>query len=334
MNCYITLDYELCMGDITGTPEKCLVEPMDCLTSMVDKYGIKMNVFVDAAYLLRLKQLKGQYPQLEKDWNTVTNHVKELDREGHAIQLHLHPQWCYSNYDGQRWVLDKDHYKLSDMPLSEQKQLIHDGVALLNGLVAKPVAAFRAGGYSIENFPDLYETFIEEGIVVDTSAIRGERAKGKYQTYDYRSLPMRTSYRFRGNHKIENKDGMMMEYPISTKVIPAILYLYYKKSKNKKLKHIIASKKAWRDGVGIGYPGNRFQVMLTKLGMLLGKKSLCTYIEVPDHLDMVYDCSIKKYKGNDFVIIGHPKSISPYSIAVFELFIQNHMELNFKLFKK
>ena len=76
MNGYITLDYELCMG-ISGTPEKCLFEPMGHLTAMLDKYGIKTNLFVDTAYLLQLNKLKESFPQLKKDYDAVVNHIRQ-----------------------------------------------------------------------------------------------------------------------------------------------------------------------------------------------------------------------------------------------------------------
>ena len=62
MNCFITLDYELFLGEKTGTVDGCLVKPMDALLRVLDKYGIKANVMVDAAYLLRMKQFVGKNP--------------------------------------------------------------------------------------------------------------------------------------------------------------------------------------------------------------------------------------------------------------------------------
>ena len=58
INCYITLDYELFMGARTGSINNSLIKPMTELDLMLDKYNIRTNLFVDSAYLLRLKQLK------------------------------------------------------------------------------------------------------------------------------------------------------------------------------------------------------------------------------------------------------------------------------------
>lgn len=332
MNGYITLDYELGMGVYSGTPRNCLIEPMRHLIAMTDKYGAKMNVFVDAAYLLQLRKKKEQYPQLQKDWETVTDHITQLDAEGHSIQLHLHPQWCYSEYDGEKWILDKDHYKLSDMPLADQKKLISEGVVLLNSLITKNVTAYRAGGYSIENFPDLYEAFLDAGIKVDSSVYRGNQAKGKYNEYDYRNVPKKTSWRFLKNHKGDNNNGEMTEYPISTIVVQAVEYLLNKRAKHPEFDDIHESKSVWGDGKTLGAPGSKLHKVIRKIEMLLGKKAIRASIEQSENLEKVYAYSCKHYKGNEFVIIGHPKAISPYNIAVLERFIQNHPEIEFKLF--
>lgn len=332
MNGFITLDYELGMGSNTGTPEMCLIEPMRHLIEMVDRFGVKINVFVDAAYLLQLKKNKGKYPNLQRDYDTVTNNIKLLDKEGHSIQLHLHPQWLYSCFDGEKWHLDVDHYKLSDMPLKDQKILIKEGVALLNSLVSKKVTAFRAGGYSVENFPQLYETFLSVGITVDSSVYRGNQAKGKYNEYDYRFVPRKTSWKFLNNHKEENNDGKMMEYPISTIVVQAVRYLLNKRAKHPEFDDIQELKTVWGDGMTLGAPGGKFHKAIRKIEMLFGKKAIRASIEQSEDLEKVYAYSCKHYKGNDFVIIGHPKAISPYNIAVLERFIQNHPEIEFKLF--
>lgn len=332
MKVYITLDYELSLGSETGTPYKCLIEPMNRLTLMTDRHGIKLNVFVDAAYLLKMHMMRERYPKLKEHYEIVSNHIKQLDADGHSIQLHLHPQWRFSSFDGDDWQLDRDHYKLSDIPLDEQKQLIIEGTTLINSLISHKVSTFRAGGYSVENFQDLYETFLSVGIKNDTSVLRGECASGKYQTYDYRKVPLKTSWRFYDNIKEEDEMGGMMEYPISTIVTPAIFYLINKWMKHNDLSDIVSSKMKWGDGIGIGYPGNKYQILLKKIRSLFGKKAIKASIEGAVDLEKVYNYSSNHYQGDDFVIIGHPKAISPYSIDVLEKFINNHKDVEFCLF--
>ena len=331
MNGHITLDYELFMGKTTGTPEKCLVEPMEQLMDMVDKYNVKMNVFVDAAYLLQVRKLKEKYPQLQRDYEAVVHNVQEIDQRGHAVQLHLHPQWCYSTYDGEKWILDMDHYKLSDMPLDDQIKLVNDGITLLNSLISRPLTAFRAGGYSVENFPELYSTFLAGGIVSDSSAMHGGFSSGKYHAYDFRNIPKKTSYNISIDIKIENPEGKIREYPISTIDTIGIGYLWKKKTMTKKSNKIAGDKTKWGDGQIIGYPGSKVKVLLTKINLLFNSKPIMASMDDYIYLDDVLQYSKKHYAGDDFIIIGHPKTISPQIINLLEHFITSHREIEFKL---
>ncbi len=332
MNGYITLDYELFMGKTTGTPESCLVEPMMHLMDMVDKYNVKLNVFVDAAYLLQLNKLRSEFHRLQQDYEMVTNNIRQIDQRGHAIQLHLHPQWYYSSFDGEKWILDMDHYKLSDMPLADQISLVNEGAALLNNLVTRRITAFRAGGYSIENFTELYTTFLANGIVTDTSAIHGGYSSGKYHTYDFRDVPKKTSYMVLKDIKRENTKGQMREYPISTIDTIGIGYLLKKRTMTKKNNSIHGSKREWGDGEIIGYPGGKLKVLITKLNLLFNSKPLLASMDEYINLEDVLTYSRRHYAGDDFVIIGHPKTFSPHIINLLEYFITNHSDITFKLF--
>lgn len=331
MNGYITLDYELFMGKSTGTPKQCLITPMTHLMDMVDKYNVKMNVFVDAAYLLQLRKLKNMFPKLKQDYELVTNNIRQIDQRGHAIQLHLHPQWCYSSFDGAKWILDMNHYKLSDMPLVDQINLINEGAALLNSLVSRRITAFRAGGYSVENFHELYSSLLTNGIVSETSAIHGGYSSGKYHTYDFRNVPHKTSYQVLNNIKIENPKGKMREYPISTIDTIGIGYLFHKRKMTKKNNMISGEKAIWGDGEIIGYPGGELKVLFTKIKLLFNSKPLLASMDEYISLENVLNYSKKYYAGDDFIIIGHPKTLSPHIINLLDHFISCHKEIEYKL---
>lgn len=329
MTAYLTLDYELFMG-ISGTPEKCLIEPMDYLTAMLNKYNVKLNVFVDAAYLIRLRELKGTYEQLQKDYDLVLNQIKRLDNEGHAIQLHLHPQWLFSDFNGSNWIIDTKHYKLSDLQLDKQKRLISDSTCLLNSIVKRKVSAFRGGGYCVDSFPDLYTTFLDNGIDIDTSVLRGEQSRVIYKKYDYSKIPLMSSYPISGDVTKLDLKGKIKEYPISTIVVPAWKYLLNKRA-NKSSPEFSSTK--WGDGEGMGYKGNRLGILMKKAEMFFGKKCIRASIDgYGADLEKVFLYCKSNYKGDDFVIIGHPKLITPLSIHNLEVFIANHSDIKFSVF--
>ena len=152
MNIIITLDYELFLNDITGTVNNCLIKPMQEIQKICEKHDFKLTIFVDAAYLYRLTELKKDYPALEEDYKNTVDNIKWLAKLGHDIQLHIHPQWYYSNYNGKEWILDWDHYKLSDMPRDYAFEVFGKSKELLDSIIEYKTTLFRAGGYSIQDF--------------------------------------------------------------------------------------------------------------------------------------------------------------------------------------
>lgn len=329
MNAYITLDYELFMGETTGDVMSCLIRPMEELCKLARARNLELNVFVDAAYLLRLQQLQSEWPQLKKDFDLVTQNISQLDQQGHYIQLHIHPQWQYSTFDGEKWIMDKEHYKLSDLSFYEQRSLIINGVDLLNSLIKKPISAFRAGGYSISNFAQLADVFQNVGIRYDTSVLRGEKISSQYQEYDYSQIPLLASYPFNTSPLVA-EDGPFTELPISTIVVSSLRYLIEKRKK-RNLDNNSQFYKQWGNGSGIGYPGTKIEQLSIRISRLFMKKAIRASIDGlgGGDLEQVYNYCRKTYKGDCFVLIGHPKLLTPYSIKCLDNFIVNHPDITF-----
>lgn len=337
MNCYITFDYELCLGSRTGSVEGCLIEPMDAICSMLGQYNAKSNIFVDAAYLLRMNELKEKDVRVKKEYDLVMGNVDDLSSKGHSIQLHFHPQWINAQYTDHGWELDNDHYKLSDLPYYLQKEKLDEGLSILQSVSRNTIKAFRAGGFSFENFNELSSFFLEKGIVIDTSVLRGGVVNSKFQSYDYRIIPNCTSYTFSKSIKQFDENGAFKEYPISVMRISSIVYLYKKRVmrivKERPYSSFVSSR--WNDGLGIGASRegkasvyNRIKRLFTTSPLYASADGSLVYF-----LSDVFNYCRSNYEGDDFVIIGHPKIASPRTIAAFEHFINSHKEeLSFCLF--
>ena len=58
----LTFDYELFLGEKSGSVDRCLIEPTNELMRVFDKYRIKNAIFfVDTTHLLRLQEMSEKH---------------------------------------------------------------------------------------------------------------------------------------------------------------------------------------------------------------------------------------------------------------------------------
>ena len=321
MNIIITLDYELYLNDYTGTPEMCLVKPMQELHRVCEMYNVKLTVFVDAAYLYKLFSIKNNSIKAYKDYEITVDNIKWLVDKGHDIQLHIHPQWYYSSYKDSGWELDWEHYKLSDMDKDYAFEMFKKSKELLDSIIGYKTTLFRAGGYSIQEF-EYVECFKQNGIIVDSSVLPGNKVRHKTHSYDYTNVSFDV-YRFEDNIAKYTARGSYWEFPIcSSKKVFITKYL------RKKKKWMSRTEKNWGDG------GNRpICGKMAKIKTMISSFSLFKHIHgTIDYqsyfwLEDIYQFS-KKYKC--MTIIGHPKNFSPSTVDFIEKFIKEKQSLGDK----
>lgn len=319
MNVYLTLDYELFMGYRSGTPMKCLIEPMNALTQTGNKYGTKFVIFADAAYLYRLKQLSASNLKAKKDFSLVTKHLQALNANGHDIELHFHPQWLYSDYSDSGWRMDLSHYKLADLNESEVFDLFKESKNLLDDIIEKHTIAFRAGGFSLNSFQNYIKLFRENNIKIDSSVVRGSIANGKFQAYNYSNASPKSFYRFSDNVCSEDPNGIFAEYPITSLMMPGWKYLIKKKRLMSKFG---CNKDKWGDGVGIGIHLSNKDYLISHMRKFIAGTVMVASIDtfLSAYLIELYK-SLKEKGVKDMVIIGHPKLASPQSIKFLNIFL-------------
>lgn len=316
MKIFITLDYELFLGSKTGTPENCLIRPMDDLCACADKYGVKYIVFVDAAYLLRLYQLKNKFYQIGMDYELVSSHILSLHNAGHDIQLHFHPQWIYSEWDAKNncWLLDMEHYKLSDMECQFAYNTFAQAKNILDNIIGKETYAFRAGGYSLETFNSYIDLFKKNGIIIDSSVNRYSHCFSSYHNYDFRKIPKKQVYRFEDSIKKESKFGSFLELSISSSVWNPLYYTLFVRPKIFNYHPGVI----YKDGIAIGEG-----VKVERFRQLFHNKVLQASIDgaASNVLNLIYETAQKNMQ-NDLVLIGHPKNVSDVSIKNLDNFLK------------
>lgn len=327
MNIFITLDYELFFGKNSGTQQKCMIEPTNQLLKILDPFNIKASFFIDSGYILKLNEYRQRYPILENDYQDITSQIKSLSKNGHDIQLHIHPHWEDSYFDGKQWIIDTTRYRLHDFNDNEIDSIVYKYKKVLTDLVGDKIFTFRAGGWCLQPFDRLKSSLKKYNIWLDSTVFENGNNKSPTHFFNFSNPPKRTLWKFNNNPLIEDKAGFFTEVPISSYSISPLFFwklAYYKKFSKPKYK-------AFGDGSAAS-SGSK----LNKLKML----TQYTYGVVSidgiraSYLNKAYYAFLKKEEHQNFVIIGHPKAISEYSLEKLEELIIQHKDVNFTTYIK
>lgn len=326
MNIFLTFDYELFFGSDSGSVEKCMIEPTNDLLKISKMYQIPMTFFVDAGYLIRMETESAKHPKLKSDLSKVKNQITEIIECGCDVQLHIHPHWERSYFNGQRWVIETDgHYKLSDFEEEEMIHIVSFYKDYLEEISRKKIHTFRAGGWCIQPFDRLSEIFKEIGIRYDTSVFPGGHFESKDYFFDFRNAPKKSMYRFEKDVCIEQEDGFFTEYPISSLNYSPLFYwrLYI-------LGRLFPDQhKMIGDGIFLSQPGRKKSVLTN---------FTWNHVSSDGYYASVLSKSLKKkvkQKSENMVVIGHPKGNTKYSIKTLSTFVQkNYLKHTFRSFQE
>ena len=318
MNIFITLDYELFFGAESGTVEDCILKPTRALLKIVEPLGIKFNCFVDAGYLMALERQLNEHPKLKKDFENLTEQIKYLSKEGHGIELHIHPHWEDSFFDGTRWNINTERYKLSDFSEKDIMDIVTRYSQILSKASGKAPVAYRAGGWCAQPFPPIQKALLANNIHIDSTVYPGGYYHSENQQFDFRGIPQfATDYKFSNDLIKQDPNGSMREIPISSiKVNPIFFWKFAWRKIRKSPIH-----RSFGNGSAVVMPKSELIRLLTRpshsvvsmdgfKASLMGK-ALNKYIRGTQN------------KGN-FVIIGHPKAFSPFSLSKMNDFIQKN----------
>lgn len=321
MNIFLTLDYELFLGQNAGTVNNSLIVPIRYFNEVLDRYGIHSTVFVDAAYLLALERLMQRHDELKRDFYEVSQNILLLSNSLHDVQMHFHPQWLFSDYKFGRWKLDYSHYKLSDMPKQYLNETFAEAKKLLESIIGHNVVAFRAGGYSLTTLNDYSSFLISNGISVDSSVLRRCRMSSYLQSYDYTNVPEKSVYHFSKSVTEEDILGKLTELSISTVPMNNMLYILESLCMRRKYK----SCGIWGDGVGVGYGNiqNNFYQKLKKFFKISTSVPATLDGFAVDMLPSIYKRFASYVVDDNFVAIGHPKTMSKMSLKSLDFFLKS-----------
>lgn len=312
MNVFITLDYELFFGE-SGTPEKSIIEPTNRLINIADNYNFKCVFFVDSGYLIKLKSLSTRYPKLQKDYNIVSSQIEALSLAGHDIQLHIHPHWEDTEYDGEKWVFNLARYRLDAFSESEIIDIFIRYKEILEEITNKKIFAFRAGGWCIQPFSKLKKAFVSAGITVDSTVFYKGKNETEVQWFDFSKAKDLDLWRFDEDPCEISSKGDFLELPISHIKVSSLFFwrfLFMKKIGGVRHKSL-----------GDGFSSGTSKKQILRLLMT----NTHSVVSIDSYKASLLKKAYRKYKRekkNHFVIIGHPKAFTEYSLSALEEFIE------------
>jgi hypothetical protein len=182
-------DWEV-RGNGTGDPRVLQFEPMRKLVKIFNNHGIRGSFNAEVMQQLAHRSQQERFPELKviaDEWEHV---VMETFRQGHDIQLHVHPQWLGANYQGHgNWKLDGD-WSILNYPPQQIRAMLVSGKRYLETLLRQidPVytcVSFRAGSWCIAPSDSLLPILSELGFVFDMSIVAGIRYDTPQVKLDY-----------------------------------------------------------------------------------------------------------------------------------------------------
>ncbi len=307
----ISLDYELFFGNEVGTVDNCLLLPTNALIDIANQHKVSVVLFVDAGYLVKLRAESASHPSLGLEFDRIAEQLKIFKAQGHDIQLHIHPHWEDTTYDGKRWHIDTARYKLHDFSANEINDIVSRYKSVLDDIV-DGVFAFRAGGWCIQPFDSIADALYDNGVWLDSTVYSKGLSEDSQRWFDFTEAPNKSMWCFQDEPSKELESGRFLEVPISACRMSPLFF--WRMALIKKMGG--ALHKAFGDGQSMSYgAGYYFDRLLKPTSGVVSVDGLKSAF-----LKKAYSQHVKN-KGEVFNIMGHPKALSPYSLEQFDAFL-------------
>jgi hypothetical protein len=185
----LTDDWEL-RGNGAGEIEEIQFRPMRELARIYNRHHVRSTFNAEVMQQLAFRKFERQFPELQALADSWEAHVIDAYRQGHDIQLHLHPQWTKAEYTGAGWKLSGD-WSILNYDEETAFRLLSGGKEYLENLL-RPVnpdyrvVSFRAGSSIIAPSPFILSTLARLGIRLDMSIVGGMYHDTRNVRIDYR----------------------------------------------------------------------------------------------------------------------------------------------------
>ena len=223
----LTEDHEI-FGNGCGDVRRHMVEPTERMARICGKYGMPLTVFFEVEEFLAFERERSK---LIRAWGydpaaEIRAQAISLIRRGHDLQLHLHPEWVGSLFEGGRWVLRSERATVDSLfeTQGEISNYIRERKAVIDGFheavgSARQVIAYRCGAFCAQPGGKLLRALAENGIVIDSSLVKGMVRKDEYVHLNFSAAPAdRRHWRISRDVAVEDTAGLVSEIPIYSRM--------------------------------------------------------------------------------------------------------------------
>lgn len=261
MDIALTLDYEL-FGNGSGDMFEHVIYPTKKLLSTCDKMNVKLTIFFEVVEYWKLREVwdSGNKMGYKKDPAlAMENQIIDAYKNGHDIQLHIHPQWLNAEYINNQWVLD-NNWRMNDIPLHSSsntltvEQVIKKGKDTLEIMLQAvnedyQCNIFRAGAFNILPSEEIISILEKLNFIADSSVFVGGYENSDYSYLDFRSLRPEIPYWVIKNGDVLNQSNQFQENRMIELPIFSLPYYRFMKYDFTRLKNFIVKNNGNRGSV-------------------------------------------------------------------------------------
>lgn len=181
-------DWEL-SGDGSGDPHELQFAPMRRLVEIYNAHNIRGSFNAEVLQQLTFRHFQDEHPELKALADEWDDSIRETFRQGHDVQLHIHPQWSSAEYEDGKWKLNGD-WSILNYSAEQARALIARGKEYLENLL-RPLdpnyhcVSFRSGSWCIAPSPFMLSLLADFDIVFDMSIVGGVRYDTRRIKLDY-----------------------------------------------------------------------------------------------------------------------------------------------------
>ena len=181
-------DWEL-SGNGSGDVRELQFQPLRKLVEIYNSLGIHGSFNAEVMQQLTFRKHQHAHPELKSaagEWDAV---LVEAFRQGHDVQLHIHPQWRNAEYNDGRWTLTSD-WSILNYTVDVALEMLAEGKRYLEGLLTSVdpnyrCVSFRSGAWCIAPSAHMLQLLVKLGIVFDMSIVAGVRYDTRNIKLDY-----------------------------------------------------------------------------------------------------------------------------------------------------